>query len=97
MKSIYDIIKRPIVTESSVAGAQNHKYTFEVDKDANKFEIKTAVERIFNVKVESVNTMNYEGKLKRMGVHQGRRNDWKKAVVTLTKDSKGIEFFESMI
>lgn len=72
------------------------KYTFVVDKRANKTEIKNAVEKVFGVKVEKVNTMNMQGKLKRQGIHVGRRPSWKKAIVTLTKDSKGIEFFEGM-
>ena len=97
MKSIYDVIKKPIVTERSMENASAHRYTFAVDKDANKFEIKEAVEKIFGVKVASVNTMNYDGKEKRMGVHLGRRLAWKKAIVTLTAESKAIEFFESMI
>lgn len=97
MKSVYDVIVRPIVTEASVAGAGERKYTFAVAKEANKIEIRNAVEEIFGVKVENVHTMNYAGKEKRMGVHVGRRPSWKKAIVTLTEDSKGIEFFESMI
>lgn len=72
------------------------KYTFQVDKRANKSEIKKAIEKIFDVKVEKVNTMNMLGKEKRMGVHVGRRPNWKKAIVTLTEDSKEIEFFEGM-
>ncbi len=97
MKSVYDVIVRPIVTEASIAGAADKKYTFAVAKEANKIEIRKAVEEIFGVKVESVNTMNYDGKEKRMGYHVGRKPSWKKAIVTLTEDSKGIEFFESMI
>ena len=97
MKTVYDIIKRPIVTERSVADAANKRYTFAVAPDAGKTEIKQAVEAVFGVKVSAVNTMNYDGKEKRMGVHVGRRPAWKKAIVTLTKDSKTIEFFESMI
>ena len=72
------------------------KYTFVVDKKSNKTEIKNAVEKIFGVKVESVNTMNMLGKQKRMGVNVGKRADWKKAIVTLTEDSKTIEFFEGI-
>jgi len=97
MKSVYDVIVRPIVTEASIAGAADKKYTFAVAKEANKIEIRKAVEEIFGVKVKSVNTMNYDGKEKRMGYHVGRRPSWKKAIITLTEDSKGIEFFESMI
>ncbi len=96
----YDIIKRPIITEKSMSvvtdkeGNEIKKYTFEVPKTVNKLEIKYAVEEVFGVKVAKVNTMNYEGKLKRMGRYEGRRASWKKAVVTLTADSKAIEFFE---
>ena len=96
----YDIIKRPIITEKSMKvltdkeGNEIRKYTFEVPKTVNKIEIKYAVEEVFGVKVAKVNTMNYDGKLKRMGRYEGRRASWKKAVVTLTADSKAIEFFE---
>jgi large subunit ribosomal protein L23 len=96
MKTAYDIIKRPIVTEQSMAGAQDKKFAFEVDRDANKIEIKKAVEEVFGVKVAKVNTLNYEGKLKRQNYNIGRRPSWKKAIVTLTADSKPIEFFEGM-
>ena len=91
----HDIIKRPIITEQSMDQVADKKYTFEVDKSANKIQIKKAVEEIFKVKVEKVTTINYEGKEKRMGVHIGRRADWKKAVVKLTADSKTIELFEN--
>ncbi len=98
MATAYDIIKRPIITEQSMSETENKKYTFEVAKDANKIEIAKAVEEIFGVKVEKVNTMNMEGKKKRLGAQpQGRRNNWKKAVVKLTEDSKTIEFFEGMV
>ena len=97
MKTVYDVIKKPIVTERSMADARERRYTFAVDKTANKVEIREAVEKIFGVKVESVNTMNYDGKEKRMGATSGTRPAWKKAIVTVTKDSKTIEFFESMI
>ena len=96
----YDIIKRPIITEKSMKvetdrqGNEIKKYTFEVPKTVNKLEIKYAVEEVFGVKVAKVNTMNYEGKLKRMGRFEGRRASFKKAVVTLAADSKTIEFFE---
>ncbi len=95
MTSIYNVIRRPIVTERSVAAAQGKKYTFEVDRHANKIEIKEAVEKIFDVKVASVNTMNLKGKTRRRGYTSGSTAAWKKAIVTLTADSKGIEFFES--
>ena len=97
MKFAYDIIKKPIITERSMMGAQNNKYTFEVAADAGKIEIKKAVEEIFGVKVMKVNTIKLPGKWKRMGVHVGKRPDIKKAVVTLTPDSKKIEIFENMM
>lgn len=96
----YDIIKRPIITEKSMQvltdkeGNEIKRYTFEVPKTVNKLEIKYAVEEVFGVKVAKVNTMNYMGKLKRMGRYEGRRPSWKKAIVTLTADSKSIEFFD---
>lgn len=96
MKTAYDIIKRPIVTEQSMEAVADKRYVFEVAKDAGKIEIKKALEEIFEVKVAKVNTMNYTGKLKRQGYTMGRRPSWKKAVVTLTPDSKPIEFFEGM-
>lgn len=96
MKTAYDVIRKPIITEKTMAGAAERKYTFEVAKDANKIEIKQALEEIFGVKVASVNTMNVLGKYKRMGVHVGKRPDWKKAIVTLKEDSKTIEFFDGM-
>ena len=92
----YDIIKKPILSEKTYAGIQDKKYAFVVDKSANKTEIKKAIEEIFGVKVKSVNTVNVDGKLKRQGKTQGYRNDYKKAYVTLTADSKAIEFFESL-
>ncbi|MBQ9737411.1 MAG: 50S ribosomal protein L23 [Clostridia bacterium] len=91
----HDIIKRPIITEQSMDQVADKKYTFEVAKNANKIQIKKAVEEIFKVKVQSVTTINYMGKTKRMGVHIGKRADWKKAVVKLTADSKTIELFEN--
>ena len=98
MKTAYDIIKRPIITEQSMAETENKKYTFEVAKDANKIEIAKAVEEIFGVKVAKVNTLNVQGKMKRVGRYpQGRTASWKKAMVTLTADSKTIEFFEGMV
>ena len=94
----YDIIKRPIITERSMEQAESKRYTFEVCKDANKIEIAKAVEEIFGVKVAKVNTLNMQGKAKRMGYRPaGRRPSWKKAMVTLTADSKSIEFFEGMV
>lgn len=94
--SPYDIILAPIITEKSMTLQEEGKYVFRVMKTANKSEIKKAVETVFGVKVASVNTMNMLGKVKRQGVHKGKRPDWKKAIVTLTKDSKAIEFFENL-
>lgn len=92
-----DIIIRPIITEKSLTVAADRKYTFEVSKNANKIQIKKAVEALFDgVKVESVYTMNVEGKFKRVGVHVGKRASWKKAIVKLTEDSKTIEIFEGL-
>lgn len=96
MRDPHDIIKKPIVTEASMDAMADKKYTFVVDKKSNKTEIKNAVEKIFGVKVASVNTMNMLGKKKRMGTNIGKRADWKKAIVTLTEDSKTIEFFEGI-
>ncbi len=96
MRDPHDIIKRPIVTEASMDAMADKKYTFVVDKKSNKTEIKNAVEKIFGVKVASVNTINMLGKTKRQGIHVGKKADWKKAIVTLTEDSKTIEFFEGI-
>ncbi len=97
MKSAYDIIIRPVLTEKSYEDMAARKYTFEVATDANKTEIKSALEEIFDgVKVESVNTMRIQGKMKRQGRYMGRRPERKKAIVTLKEDSKGIPFFEGM-
>lgn len=97
MKSGYDIIIRPVLTEKSYAEMANKKYTFRVAINANKTEIKNAIEEVFpGVKVESVNTMRTEGKIKRQGRTKGRTAEVKKAIVTLKKDSKGIPFFEGM-
>ena len=96
MKNAHDIIIKPLVTEQSMEEMAERKYAFKVAKDANKSEIKKAVEKIFGVKVEKTNTMNMKGKIKRMGRTQVKRADWKKAIITLTEDSKEIEFFEGM-
>ena len=97
MKNAYDIIIKPVLTEKSYAEMANRKYTFQVAIGANKTEIKQAIETVFDgVKVESVNTMRTMGKMKRHGRTQGRTPEVKKAIVTLKKDSKGIEFFEGM-
>lgn len=92
----YDIIIEPILSEKSYDGIAVKKYTFKVVKNATKTQIKAAVEQIFGVKVDKVNTSNYDGKVKRMGRNEGRRSAFKKAIVTLTADSKSIEFFESL-
>lgn len=92
MKTPEDIIKRPFITEKSNAAIAEGKYTFIVDTDATKTEIKQAVERLFQVKVLKVNTLNYEGKVKRMGVHQGSRVDWKKAVVKIDLDPRSDSY-----
>ena len=97
MSKAYDIIKKPVLTEKSYDAMAQKKYTFEVAIGANKTEIKAAIEEIFEgVKVESVNTMRTIGKVKRQGRTQGRTPEVKKAIVTLKKDSKGIEFFDSI-
>ena len=96
MTNPHDIIIKPIVTEQSMAAMAENKYTFVVSKSANKTEIKKAVEAIFGVNVEKVNTLNYDGKVKRMGRSVGRTASFKKAVVKLTAYSKEIEFFQGM-
>lgn len=93
----HDIIIRPIITEKSMMGIAEKKYTFEVAKTATKIDIANAVEEAFKVKVAKVNTVSVRGKLKRQGRTQGYTKSWKKAVVTLTADSKSIEFFEGMM
>ena len=97
MKFAQDIILRPIITEESMLGTADKKYTFEVAKDATKPEIKTAVEKLFGVKVEKVNTINCKGHLRRYGRFEGYTKAWKKAVVSLTEESKTIEFFDGMM
>ena len=92
----HDIIIKPIVSEKSMDQLADRKYTFKVAKDANKIEIKKAVEEIFGVKVEKVTTSMVLGKVKRMGATSGKRADWKKATIKLTADSKTIEVFDSM-
>ncbi|TFD98462.1 50S ribosomal protein L23 [Jeotgalibacillus salarius] len=89
-----DIIKRPVITERSSDLMGEKKYTFEVNTRANKTQVKDAVQEIFGVNVEKVNIMNYKGKFKRMGRYTGFTNKRRKAIVTLTEDSKEIEFFE---
>lgn len=97
MKTPHDIIRKPVISEKSMAGAAEKVYTFEVAQDASKTEIKNAVEEIFKVEVDTVNTINYYGKEKRVGVHIGRRSKRKKAIVKLSSASKPIEFFEGMM
>ena len=98
MRTAYDIIKRPVITEQSMEDLDIKKYVFEVAKDANKIEIKKAVEEIFGVKVIRVNTAIVPSKEKRMGAHPaGRTSEWKKAIVKLSKYSKNIEIFEGMV
>jgi large subunit ribosomal protein L23 len=94
MRNPRDIIIEPLITEKSTAQMEEKKYTFVVDKKANKIEIKKAVEEIFGVKVKDVNTMSVKGKPRRVGVHRGYRPSWKKAVVTLHEGSKAIEIYE---
>ncbi|HZK20959.1 MAG TPA: 50S ribosomal protein L23 [Oscillospiraceae bacterium] len=96
-KLAQDIILKPVITEESMAGAAVKKYTFKVAKDANKVEIAKAVEKLFNVKVSKVNTMNLKGKTKRYRGYTGSLPSSKKAIVTLTEDSKTIEFFDGMM
>ena len=93
MKTAHDIILKPVITEASMQGIANKKYTFQVAKDANKIEIAKAVVELFGVKV----AINVNGKYRRQGIKGGYTPDWKKAIVTLTEDSKSIEFFDSMM
>ena len=96
MKTAQDIIIAPVITEKSMSGIADKKYTFKVAKDANKIEIAEAVEKLFKVKVAKVNTINMKKKPKRMGYHFGYTAEWKKAIVTLTASSKEIEFFNGL-
>lgn len=97
MKTAHDIIIRPIITEDSMARLAGKAYTFKVADGSNKTEIKKAVEELFGVKVAKVNTISMKSKTKRVGYHVGQTSEWKKAIVTLTEDSKTIEFFDSMM
>ena len=92
-----DIIVRPIITEKSMTGIGMKKYSFEVAKNATKVDVARAVEELFGVKVAKVNTMNVRGHFRRQGRSEGYTSAWKKAIVTLTEDSKTIEFFEGMM
>ncbi len=97
MKTAYDIIIRPVITEQSMEDLDIKKYVFEVAKDANKIEIKKAVEEIFGVTVIKVTTINVHGKKRQQGRYPaGKTASWKKAVVKLSADSKNIEIFEGM-
>ena len=97
MKLAQEIILAPVITEESMMGTAEKKYTFNVAKDATKVDIKKAVETLFGVKVEKVNTMNVRGQLRRYGRFEGYKASWKKAIVTLTAESKTIEFFDGMM
>ena len=97
MKMAQDIIIKPIITEDSMMGIASKKYTFKVANDANKLEIAKAVEELFGVKVAKVNTVTVNGKMRRYGRFEGYTASWKKAVVTLTEDSKTIEFFDGLM
>ncbi|MEE1185844.1 MAG: 50S ribosomal protein L23 [Acutalibacteraceae bacterium] len=97
MKLAYEVIIKPVITEKSMAGAAEKKYTFRVAKDATKIDIKRAVEEIYGVEVAKVNTVNVRGKNRRYGRFEGVTPSWKKATVTLTENSKTIEFFEGMM
>ena len=97
MRTAYDVILTPVISEQSMDVAAEKKYTFKVDKKATKPEIKAAVEKLFGVKVAKVNTINVRGHLRRYGRYEGYTASWKKAVVTLTEDSKTIEFFDGMM
>ncbi|MGI6349996.1 MAG: 50S ribosomal protein L23 [Eubacteriaceae bacterium] len=96
MNNPHDIILKPLITERSMMQVEEKKYTFKVDKNANKYQIKDAIEEIFDVEVEKVSIMNMQGKLKRMGRTQGRRASWKKAIIKLTPGSKEIKLFENV-
>ena len=98
MKTVYDVIRKPIITEKTMGLMEDKKYTFEVAAQANKIEIKKAVEEIFGVTVIKVTTINVNGKAKRTGAYpMGKTASWKKAVVKLSADSKNIELFEGMV
>ena len=94
MAHMTDVLKKPVLTEKSLAlQTEENKYTFDVDLDANKTEVKIAVEKLFNVKVEKVNTLNYDGKTKRMGRYEGKTNRRRKAIVKLA-EGNSINYFD---
>ena len=96
MRTPYDVIIKPVISETSMDNAQIKKYTFKVATNSNKTEVKMAVEEIFGVQVDKVNIMNVRGKIKRMGKNSGKTAATKKAIVTLTDKSKEIEFFKGL-
>lgn len=96
MRTPYDVIIKPVISETSMDNAQVKKYTFKVATNANKTEVKKAIEEIFEVQVDKVNIMNVRGKIKRMGKNVGKTAATKKAIVTLTEKSKEIEFFQGL-
>lgn len=101
MRTVWDIVKSPVVTEKAVVAREEtaegrQLLTVRVDRHATKPEIKTAMETIFNIKVDTVRTVNYQGKMKRRGVHEGRRPAWKKAFVTLTEGQEPFDFGEAI-
>jgi large subunit ribosomal protein L23 len=96
MKSLHDVIKRPVITERTTEMMADKKYVFEVPLKANKTEIKQAVEKVFGVKVAAVNTLRVPAKPKRYGKYSGYTSEWKKAIVKLTEDSKELEFYEGV-
>ena len=96
-RTAHDIILNPVITEESMMGTAFKKYTFKVAKDANKAEIKAAVEEVFGVKVSKVNTLNCKDHLRRYGRYEGYTPAWKKAIVTLTEDSDTIDFFDGLL
>ena len=97
MKTAHDIVIAPVITEASMAALGQKKYTFRVMKNVNKQEIAKAVEELFGVKVAKVNTVTVNGKMRRYGRFEGYKASWKKAIVTLTEDSKTIEFFDGIM
>jgi len=96
MRNLSDVILKPVITEKAMDMISDKRYVFKVVKDANKVEIAAAVEAMFDVKVADVNTINMKKKPKRLGAHMGYTGEWKKAIVTLTEDSKTIAFFDSL-